>query len=468
MLSPSRQSCQKPGLPVQPGFFRAVRHSAVLLILLLTNIVSHNVNAQELRTIDNRPDLDREKLTASGLKVYESKRLILVSDVAPELIQDLPALADELYEELVKSLGPLKPDLKQTEFQVTGFVIDAKERFEQAGVLPPEEYTIRHGRHLGYQFWMNNQTTDYYRRHLLLHEFTHCFMTADHGMTDIPPLWYTEGIAEYFATHKRGPDGSKAEFGVMPDATEGFEGWGRIATIQTALKQVAAGESFESQSLEAVRHPPDAVFVSDLKYAHAWALVWLIRNHPDLKQPFDAFSTVRNFKQFENAEKSIDAATWDKLAIQWPLFLHSLTAGFDVERSFTELKLPTEVAPSSPTTLSLQADREWQLTGMPLRKDQRITVQCTGRYTMHDQPRPWISEPQGITIDYWRDRPLGQVVGLFVANDGQECSPLITVGVSTEYKAPFDGELWLQLNDSAASRLGNSGSAKVTIDGPKD
>ncbi len=170
----------------------------------------------------------------------------------------------------------------------------------------------------------NNQASNYYRRHLMLHEFVHCFMTADFGMFDIPPLWYTEGIAEYFATHRLNP-GAAADFGVMPESADGFEGWGRITTIKEAIAKVVSGDSFDSISLEAVRHPPDNEFVSDLKYAQAWALVWLIRNHPDLKAPFSGFSRVRNRDQFLAAEQGVSGDLWDQLAIHWPLYLFSLT-----------------------------------------------------------------------------------------------------------------------------------------------
>ena len=184
------------------------------------------------RLPDDRPKLNHDELRAQGLRIVESEHLSLVTDLPLESVAELPPLADALFATLEKRLGKLAPDIPGTKFQVTGFLMDARDRFERAGVLPPEQFPIRHGRHLGYQFWINNQTADYYRRHLLLHEFVHCFMMCEYGMRDIPPLWYTEGIAEYYATHQLNADVAKSEFGILPQSTAGFEGWHRITALQ--------------------------------------------------------------------------------------------------------------------------------------------------------------------------------------------------------------------------------------------
>lgn len=440
---------------------RFARQLAFILTMIVSiTVIQGRVGAQEFRTVDNRPKLDRAALRANGLSVYESKRLVLVTDVPAEMVEGLPELADQLFDTLVRELGAPRPEIKGAEFQVTGFLIDAKERFEQAGVLPPEDYPFRHGRHFDYQFWMNNQASSYYRRHLMLHEFVHCFMTADFGMFDIPPLWYTEGIAEYFATHRL--NNGTAEFGIMPESADGFEGWGRITTIKEAVAKVVSGDSFDSISLEAVRHPPDNEFVSDLKYAQAWALVWLIRNHPDLKTPFSGFNNVRSRDQFLAAEQCVSEDLWDQLAIHWPLYLFSLTEGFDSQQSCVPIAAQKISEPSLPATLELPAQSEWLAVGRSFVKGQGIELTCLGRYVMHDQPRPWVSEPAGITIDYWRGLPLGRIFLLAISSDGRKCQR-VSIGSSASMTMPFDGTLWFQINDSAASRQENSGSASVTI-----
>jgi hypothetical protein len=52
---------------------------------------------------------------------------------------------------------------------------------------------------------------------------------------------------------------------------------------------------------------------------------------------------------------------------------------------------------------------------------------------------------------------------MLVAPDGSICSGRIPVGRENSIIATVDSELWLQVNDSAASRSDNSGSASVEI-----
>lgn len=449
------------------AFRNSVRALALFLFALILGLLSANCSricADEFRLPDDRAVLDRVKLESCGLRVLESKHLILVTDAPLAEVQDLPLLADALFEELQRQLGPLKPDLNGKDFQITGYVMGAKERFEEAGVLPPESIVIRHGRHIGYQFWMNNQTLPYYRRHLLLHEFIHCFMMCEHGMADIPPLWYTEGIAEYFATHELATDIKSTRFGILPPTLDGYEGWGRITEIQTNMKELTANQSqWQSQmSLESVRHPRDNNFTTDLQYSQAWAIVWLIRNHPELKPHFSAMSKARTREDFRDAEKSVPADVWQKIAVIWPLFLTSLTEGFQPEHSFPPLDF-AESKPSAPGTFALQSNQEWQATGVSIKRGSTVQLTCSGRYAVHDKPRPWISEPQGITIDYVYGRPLGEVTAILVAPDGSVCSGRIPIGREKSITASADSELWLQINDSANSRSDNSGSASIEI-----
>lgn len=430
--------------------------------------LSKSKTANHFRLADDRPKLDPVRLKNLGLNVFRSRHLILVTDVPAEDVQDLPPLADALFAELQRQCGTLAPDPAQTEFQVTGYLIGAKERFETAGLLPPEQFEFRHGRHLGYQFWMNNQTSPYYRRHLMLHEFVHCFMMCEYGMRDIPPLRYTEGIAEYFATHQLESDVTKSRFGILPPSLNGFEGWGRITEIRNALTAIPenAGDSTSRCSLEKILHPADTSFTDDLRYAEAWALVWLIRNHPELRTKFSGLAQVRTIRSFRDAEQAVPADAWKRLAVEWPLFLDSLTEGFDTVRSFpapTPESVPWSDVAAKPLVLSILADRDWQSVGVIFKPGQTVTLTCSGRYAVHDKPRPWISEPQGITIDYYRGHPLGKVVAMVVSTDARVPSKRITVGIGRTLTFDDEAELWLQINDSAARRAGNSGSVTVQI-----
>lgn len=443
----------------------------LLLSLTVVMVCTTAVHAAEFRLPDDRRKLDAATLNECGLQIVESRRLILVTDLPLDAVRDLPPLADALFDELERQMGQLVPNMAGTDFQVTGFLIDAKERFEKANVLPPEQFAFRHGRHLGYQFWMNNQTSAYYRRHLLLHEFVHCFMMCEHGMQNIPPLWFTEGIAEYFATHQLEKVISQSRFGILPPTVDGFEGWGRIAEIRDGSSATLRNNA-RSMSLEEVLHPATRSFADESNYAHAWAIVWLMRNHPNLKEPFADFNRVRTDQDFRTASDKIPAFTWKRLAVIWPVFLDSVVEGFDVNRSFPTLgpePKPWPKSSGSPSVTQLASDQDWQSSGFVFSRGSTITLKCTGRYAVHDKPQPWISEPDGITIEYYLQHPTGRIMAMIVSPDGQFVTSRIRVGSETTITIPqeYDGELWLQINDSAAKRAGNSGSTEVRIEAAK-
>ncbi len=456
-----------------PGYRLCIIGLCLMLTAAFTNecaaqTTSANAAAPRFRLSDDRPELDRAKLLAEGLRVVESKHLILVTDLPADAVKDFPLLADALFATLEHRLGKLAPDAAGRTFQVTGFLMDAPERFDRAGLLPPEQYAIRHGRHLGYRFWMNNQTADYYRRHLMLHEFVHCFLMCEFGMQDIPPLWYTEGIAEYFATHQLKAEVAKSEFGVLPNSLKGFEGWLRITEIKRHfnLEPSETGELAGILPLQTVLHPPNSTFVADSQYAHAWALVWLINHHPELKTAFAPVAATRTRRQFDDALAKIPRTTWTQMDQIWPLYVDGLE---EADVNSVRFPLLNDAAqqgtktPSLPLEFKLEADKQWVSTTLTLQKDREYTLTCSGRYVVEKTTRPWLSEPNGITIDYVRGRPLGEVIAVIVSADGTESTRHIPIGTARTLKSPIAGILWLQVNDHWAQREKNEGTVQVRV-----
>ena len=90
-------------------------------------------------------------------------------------------------------------------------------------------------------------------------------------------------------------------------------------------------------------------------------------------------------------------------------------------------------------------------------------ITCGGRFSVNDTPKPWISEPQGVSIEYHRGHPLGMVVGIWVSADGMRISRRVPIGGSADVTAPFDGSLWVQVNDSSSSRDNNDGIVEVLL-----
>ncbi len=408
------------------------------------------------RLPDDRPSLDINGLRGFGLQVMSSRHLVLVTDLPEDQVQELPALADQLYEQLCRELGPPAPAADGSEFQLTGFLMAAEERFAAAGLLPPEKYVIRHGRHLGYRFWMRDQTSDYYRRHLLLHEFVHCFMMCETGMSDIPPLWFTEGVAEFYATHRQEP----FRAGVVPDSEAGFEGWGRIRELREQLRVADA-----DVLLRDVLQPADSRFVSELKYAQGWALFWMMQRHPELQQSFRPFLKVRSRRQFERAAAGLAADTIARLHPTWLLVLDSLTDGFDEMRSFPQLHPEWEdwsaVAPAQ--DVFVRADQNWQASGLTFERPTRIRISAQGRCILSRAGGDWESEPQGITIDFIAGQPLGQLMAMAVPTQPGGVPERISVGPAATLLIPGGCELWLRINDLESSRADNADGYQVRI-----
>jgi hypothetical protein len=444
---------------------------------LLAASVPDTVAAQSqlptgFRLPDDRPPLDPAALDAAGLRLLQSRHLLLVTDAPPEDVSGIPELADNFFAALTKTLPPLKPAADGSEFQITGFLMEAPERFQQAGLLPDEKFVIRHGRHLGYRFWMRNQPSAYYRRHLLLHEFVHCWMMCEAGMRDIPPLWFTEGLAEYLATHSATAT-APPRFGILPESQTGFEGWGRITQVReqafgrTGFPVEPLPPADSGLVLQDVLFPTDSTFLSELKYAQAWTLVWLLHSHPELRTRFAAVNRARSGRDFQSAFAKVDKETIERLAVVWLLMLDCLEENFDQQRSFPELNptWKTRTPGSSDVTLEVTADRSWQPTGIFTESATTLIISATGRCTLHQQPRPWISEPAGITIEYAHNHPIGQLTAIAIPRNATQPPARIPVGTQSAIPLPPNSEIWLQINDHEHSRAGNSGAYQVVIRG---
>ncbi|MEZ6061230.1 MAG: hypothetical protein R3C19_12770 [Planctomycetaceae bacterium] len=429
---------------------------------------------QRLRLPDSRREINEARLSEQGIRVFRAKRLVLLTDRVEGDGAGLPALADALFERLEQHFGRLPEAPDGSEFQVTGHLIADAARFEAAGLMPSDGLTFKHGRHLNYEFWMRDQVDDYYRRHLLLHEFTHCFMTCECGMTDTPDAWYIEGMAEYFATHSliSTAEGEEAvaHFGVMPAVHSGFEGWARIFELRRIFDSRPGSEmrTLNIPALDDARLLSVPGVEEDSRYAWWWALCWMIHEHPFYRKHLAAeLKTTRRHADFRAAVTRFEGAFRKRWTSDWLLFAESLIEGFDTDRSFAwhadrELSV-ADVSANEPATVTVRADRGWQDSGVSLSAGESVRLQCDGDFFVANDPQPWRSEPQGVTVEYVHGAPLGQVVAILVSADGSRISNRAAIARDAVVTAPFASRLWLQINDSAASRADNSGSVSVSI-----
>ena len=151
-----------------------------------------------------------------------------------------------------------------------------KARFAAAGVLPNDLPPFRHGYSRDNMLWLNEQPSDFYRRELLLHEGTHCFMsTVLHGMRTAVVCRGNGRIPRHAPLARRPADAR-----LHAAQPRGIAYWRRIGIIQDAVVQHRA------LKLKAVIEYPSAAFLETEPYAWCWAAVTLLDRHPRYQERF--------------------------------------------------------------------------------------------------------------------------------------------------------------------------------------
>ena len=413
-------------------------------------------SSTRFRPDDRRPAHDDAALEQAGIHRYQSKYLKLYTDLDSEIAKKLPPIADQLYAALVDYFGPLPPDRLGTEFQMTGYLMRDETLFRDAGLLENVPL-ILHGRHLANRFWMRSQESEYFTRHLLLHECTHCFMTFVPGYA--APLWYSEGMAEHFAAHRVNPEGT-AEFRILLASDEEVPGWGRIPSIR---RDIAAGNGLTIAGVEQLADPD---YFQPQAYAWAWAFCDFLDAHPRYQTSFRSLSQHLRDNQFDGHFRKLLSSP--RIRSDWLLFAQSVQYGFDLARAMQESPARERVDESGVHVVTVSADRGWQDSGVLLEEGVRYEVTAEGQFTLADHPKPWLSEPQGITIEYHDGQPLGKLVALIEPKFDDSLPrftawKLIPLGKQHVFSAPYSGRLLLRLNDHWNSLDDNSGEVEVHI-----
>jgi hypothetical protein len=158
------------------------------------------------------------------------------------------------------------------------------------------------------------------------------------------------------------------------------------------------------------------------------------------------------------------------VATEWSLFAHNLQYGYDAARAAIDFEPGTELTQQRPRhEVPIQANKGWQSSGVLLNEGQTCHITATGRFELARQPKPWISEPQGISFRYSGSRPLGQLIGTLrnetgeTGGDTESMLKTFPLGRDTKFMAPRTGTLYLRLNDDWNSLADNRGYVTVEI-----
>jgi len=306
---------------------------------------------------------------------------------------------------------------------------------------------------------MNDQAEDYYRAHLMVHEGTHCYMTIVPNPLQGP--WYLEGMAEFFGTHLRHP-GGKTEFGVLPQNREDFNGLGRIKLVRDA---VSGGKTEEF--LDVLKFKSD-VFLKNEMYAWSWALCTFLEKHPRYRERFHKIEEhIRPGHELEDMQE-LYRAEWLDMQEEWRLFARNLTQGYNSVQAAIDF-IPGRPMAVAGAKTQVAADRGWQSSEILVERDRTYEITATGQITVATKPKPWISEPQGVSIRYSDGHPVGQLLAAIRSEVPVKEPPHTTmlevypVGRRLLLKAPVTGTLYLRVNDFWNELSDNAGKYNVSI-----
>ncbi|MEN6558532.1 MAG: hypothetical protein ABFC54_10175 [Thermoguttaceae bacterium] len=408
--------------------------------------------------------IDDAKLAASGIRKLSGQRLTLYTDLSGGEIDQLPELFDQAFLQWCAYFRVKPEDLPK--WHLTGCLMKDPSRFARAGLLPDDLPPFEHGYSVGDRLWLNDQPSDYYRRHLLLHEGTHGFMNTVLGHCG--PPWYMEGIAEYLATH-RWQDG-RLTMAYTPANRDEAPMWGRVRLIQDA-----AAQNRRLTFSQVIAFPYDGRRENDF-YAWCWAAASLLDRDPRFQKRFRQLIPWVAQPDFNERFRRAFASDWTELYEAWTLMTAEMQYGYDPARTAVDLTPGRPLKENARVTIA--ADRGWQNTGLRLEKGKNYALTATGRFqiahaaTTDDRSSPkkktWPCEPGGVSIRYYRGRPLGMLLAAVrpeePARDGDSALLHPTaIGLGATLAPTESGTLFLKINDAPGELADNAGTLQVEV-----
>lgn len=400
--------------------------------------------------------VDEQRIAAAGIRRVDGVHLVLYTDLAANAeIDGLPRLFDQAVVGYADYFGVARGRLAG--WRQRGSIMRDRRLFSRAGLLPNDVRPFHHGFAVGGELWLDDQPTAYYRRHLLLHEGAHAFM--EHFLGAGGPAWYREGMAELLGTHAY-QDG-KLQLAYFPANRAEVPMLGRIKLVQRA---VAEGRGL---SLSAVLAMDEQAHNSNEPYAWCWAAAVLLDTHPRYRARFRAMARHLTDPAFNDRFRQVMRDDWPQLADQWLVFTGTLEHGHDIGRTAIDYGPGKPLAEHAASVL-VAADAGWQNSGLWLEKGTPYRLTAVGRYQVANEPRPWWCEPNGVTLRYYRGRPLGMLLGTVwsAEQSSEETSAFLSpfeVGTSCTIVPKQSGTLHLQINDSPGELHDNQGTIEVTV-----
>ncbi|TWT46412.1 hypothetical protein [Botrimarina hoheduenensis] len=405
--------------------------------------------------------VDERAVGRSGLRVLASRHAELITDLpSSEAIDSLPIVIDRAVPQWEARFGSARQD-QENPWRVRLCLIAEEARFESAGLMPDGRRDFANGLALGSRTWVREQPTDYYRRHLVLHEATHAYMLTELG--GCGPGWYMEGIAELLGTHAWDPQLKRLSLAVFPASRAAAPDWGRVGLLNDAVADAVADRR-SLRPLDAVRKLDNRTPMSPTEYAWVWALAKLLDTHPRYQERFRALANEVRADDFAARFDRAFAEDRRLLEQEWRLFVGTLCYGHDIEREAIDLVESTPLAAEQSRQVVVRADRGWQPTGVLAVPGTTYRFEASGRCVIGREPtgEPWPCEPQGVTLAYHAGRPIGELAAA-VGGGPNGLLRAIPLGVSGSFVAERGGPLYLRANDTPNQLAENEGQYRVQI-----
>ena len=295
--------------------------------------------------------------------------------------------------------------------------------------------------------------------------------SANHKTFTFQPMRATGSsgvsMAEYLAMHRL-HDGH-VELAYFPKSRGEVPYWGRIKIIQD---DVAAGKR---RTLPEVFGLAPRAYLQTTPYGWSWGAATFLASDPRYRVRFRELAEAVNDPEFNQRLRETFADDWPQLTAQWQAFSGEIDYGYDVAAAAIEFA-PGEPLSDDGAKLTVAATRSWQSTKLKVEAGKSYRLKASGRYEIardevDGQERIWWCEPGGVSIKYYRGRPLGQLVAAILPDDWagdaaklkQTLWQPITVGLEAELKPETSGTLYLRVNEFPGELKDNRGELRVEI-----
>ena len=411
----------------------------------------------ELDVRDQPPlsNINESLVASAGIRKLAGNHVTFYTDLPPGAEVDaLPIIFDQAVLHWCRYFKVALDKIRT--WHNIGYVIIDKQRFRSTGLLPDNLPPFLNGYQRNKEFWVYEQKSAYYRQHLVLHEGTHAFM--NHFLGSAGPPWYMEGVAELLGTHLW-TDG-QLTLGYFPSSREQVPFWGRVKIIRKDVERNRA------KTLAAVMDLNPQMYLAVNPYGWSWAAAAFLDGHPQYRDRFRKMTAEVTQSDFSKTLQELYKADWLQLCEEWQLFVLHMEYGYDLLRETVTFRDGKPIEGEHADTM-IAADRGWQSSHVLLEAGTTYTVRASGRYQIADQPKIWWCEPSGVTIRYYRGRPLGILLGALRCKPSVGAvTPLakpISIGLEHKITPKQTGTLFLRINDSPAELADNAGSCVVRI-----